>query len=284
MILIADGGSTKADWVAINKEGKEVFRTKTLGINPEILGDELIIDRVINNFSLHENRNSVSEVYFYGAGCGTERAKEYLKKVFTGIFVNAAIHVHEDMLAAVFAASGGKKSIVCILGTGSNSCYYDGNKMHQSVASLGYLLMDEASANYFGKRLIRDYFYKRMPEEIALEFNLKFNLSPDEIKRNLYKEETPNSYLGEFATIMFDFKDHVYIHQILMEGFTDFYDCRVMCYPEAKEVPIYFIGSIAFYFEDLLSKVATDMGLKFGGVVQRPIDDLIQYHISKLGC
>lgn len=282
MILIADGGSTKADWVALDAKGNELFRTRTHGINPEILTEDVIVERVINNFQLEKPKNEVSKIYFYGAGCGTQKAKDFLKNVFVGIFPNADIVVEEDMLAAVFAASGGKESIVCILGTGSNSCYYDGAKMHQSVVSLGYMLMDEASANYFGKRLIRDYYYKRMPEDLAKDFSSKFDLDPDVIKHNIYKEDAPNSYLGEFAKMMFDHKDSTYIHQILTEGFREFYDLRVVPYLRAKEVPVYFIGSIAYYFQPILEKVAQEFGLTFGGTVQRPIDDLIKYHQSIL--
>ena len=280
MILIADGGSTKADWVALDNKGAELFRTRTHGINPEILVEDLIVDRVINNFQLMQPKNEVDKIYFYGAGCGTEKAKLRLKTVFEGIFPNAEIIVEEDMLAAVFAASGGKESIVCILGTGSNSCYYDGSKMFQSVVSLGYMLMDEASANYFGKRLIRDYYYKKMPQDIYQDFGSKFDLDPDVIKQNIYKEDAPNSYLGEFAKIMFDHKDANYIHKILAEGFREFYELRVLPYERSKDVPVYFIGSIAFFFQSILENVAKEMGLKFGGTVQRPIDDLIKYHQS----
>ena len=282
MILVADGGSTKADWVALDQKGNELFRTRTHGINPEILDSETIEERVINNFQLYKPRHEVTKVYFYGAGCGTEKAKESLKKDFEKIFTEADVVVEEDMLAAVFAASGGKESIVCILGTGSNSCYYDGKEMYQSVVSLGYMLMDEASANYFGKRLIRDYYYKKMPNEIYKDFSSKFDLDPDVIKHNIYKEETPNTYLGEFAKLMFDHKDHPYIHKVLEEGFREFYELRVMNCPKAKEVPVYFIGSIAYYFQPILEKVANEFGLKFGGTVQRPIDDLVKYHQNLL--
>jgi N-acetylglucosamine kinase-like BadF-type ATPase len=278
MILIADGGSTKADWVAIDLSGNEVFRTRTHGINPEILDEEMILERLVNNFHLDKESENITQIYFYGAGCGTEKAKLFLKDVFSKMFINAKIEVQEDMLAAVFAASGGNESIVCILGTGSNSCYWDGHKMFQSTVSLGYMLMDEASANYFGKQLILDYYYKRMPEEIAKAFNQNFNLDPDVIKRNLYKEESPNSYLGEFAKIMFDFKEHSYINQLLMVGFKEFYECRVIPYQKGNTVPVYFIGSIAYYFEAELKQVAQELNLLFGGVVQRPIDELIAYH------
>jgi N-acetylglucosamine kinase-like BadF-type ATPase len=282
MILIADGGSTKADWVALDLNGVELYRTRTHGINPAILDEKLIEERIVNNFQLMQSKNEVTQIYFYGAGCGTDQAKNFLKNIFKGLFPKAEVFVHEDMLAAVFAASGGKESIVCILGTGSNSCYYDGNKMHQNVVSLGYIIMDEASANYFGKLLIRDYYYKRMPENIYNDFGAKFDLNPDVIKRNIYKEEAPNTYLGEFSKIMFDFKDSPYILRLLDYGFREFFELRVLPYSKAKEVPVYFVGSIAYYFQHILEHVAKELGIQFGGTVQRPIDDLIKYHQKKI--
>ena len=174
MILIADGGSTKADWVALSNEGVELFRTRTHGVNPELLVEELLMERVYSNDELIQNKDEVTKVFFYGAGCGTEKAKRFLKSVFEQIFTQAEVVVKEDMLAAVYAASGGQESIVCILGTGSNSCYFDGQTMHQICPSLGYMVMDEASANLFGRRLLRDYFYKTMPENIRTDFASQF--------------------------------------------------------------------------------------------------------------
>jgi N-acetylglucosamine kinase-like BadF-type ATPase len=282
MILIADGGSTKADWVALAPDGTELFRTRTQGINPEILREELLMERLLQNELLIQSKNEVNKVFFYGAGCGTEKAKLFLKSVFEKFFTQAVVVVKEDMLAAVYAASGGKESIVCILGTGSNSCYFDGKEMFQICPSLGYMIMDEASANLFGRRLIRDYFYKQMPEEIYVDFGKKFNLDADVVKENIYKKEAPNSYLGEFSTIMFDHKESKYIQELLKEGFREFYKFRVKTFTQYKKVPVFFIGSIAYYFQDLLKEVALEFETQFGGSVQRPIDNLISYHQKML--
>ena len=222
MILIADGGSTKADWIALDENKKELFRTRTKGLNPAILSKEKLHNRIIQNFELHNYKEKVTEVFFYGAGCGTAKPTALLKNVFESIFTKAKIIVEEDMLAAVYAASGNKESIVCILGTGSNSCYYDGKIAHQNAVSLGYILMDEASGNYFGKQLIIDYFYNKMPKEIANAFEKSYNLSPDEIKLNLYQKESPNAYLGNFAEFMFQFKETDYMHTLIKKGFTTF--------------------------------------------------------------
>lgn len=278
MILIADGGSTKADWIALDENRKELFRTRTKGLNPAILKKDELYDRIIQNFEIFQKKNEVKEVYFYGAGCGTAKPTVLLKKVFESIFANAKVVVEEDMIAAVYAASAGKEAIVCILGTGSNSCYYDGEKAHQNVASLGYIMMDEASGNYFGKRLILDYFYKIMPKKMAEKFETTYDVSADTIKLNLYQKEGPNVYLGNFAEFMFQFKESNYIHKILEEGFTTFFEYRILPYKKPANVPIYFIGSIAYFFEPILTEVALKFGLSIAGILRRPIDDLITYH------
>ena len=277
MILIADSGSTKADWIALDKD-TIYFRTRTRGLNPAILTQKQLEERIINNFELIQNAQKISRVYFYGAGCGTKEPVSKLTQVLQKIFTNAKIEVNEDMLAAVYAASQGKEAIVCILGTGSNSCYYDGKKMHQNVVSLGYIIMDEASGNYFGKKLIQDYFYKRMPPEIALDFRKKYDLNPDTIKENLYQKDSPNAYLGSFAQFMFDHKDNKYINQLLSKGFKEFFENCILPYGKSKEVPIYFIGSIAYFFKQVLNQVAASYGLQIKDVIRRPIDNLITYH------
>jgi N-acetylglucosamine kinase-like BadF-type ATPase len=278
MILIADGGSTKADWIAINSEKKEEFRVRTLGLNPAVVPDEELNNRIVNMFQLMNIKEEVSEIYFYGAGCGTPKPTAILKKILEAIFVNAKVHVAEDMLAAVYAATGKEPAMVCILGTGSNSCYFDGEKMQMLVASLGYVLMDEASGNYFGKKLVVDYFYNRMPKAIASAFEKEFNLDADHIKKNIYQEANPNMYLASFAKFMFDFKEDKYIKRLIKKGFQEFFKYRVLPYNINSETSIYFIGSIAHYFRDTLEKVASKYNLKITDVIQRPIDNLLAYH------
>ena len=278
MILIADGGSTKADWIAINSEKKEEFRVRTLGLNPAVVPAEELNNRIINMFQLMNVKEEISEIYFYGAGCGTPKPTALLKKILEAIFINAKVHVAEDMLAAVYAATGKEPAMVCILGTGSNSCYFDGEKMQMLVASLGYVLMDEASGNYFGKKLINDYFYDKMPKGIASEFEKDFNLDVDHIKKNIYQEANPNMYLASFAKFMFDFKEDKYIKRLIKKGFQEFFKYRVLPYDINSETSIYFIGSIAHYFRDILEKVASKYNLKITNVIQRPIDNLLAYH------
>jgi len=216
------------------------------------------------------------------AGCGTPKPIQILKEVLASIFTNAEIFIDEDMLAAVYAASGKKPAIVCILGTGSNSCYFNGEQMEMLVASLGYILMDEASGNYFGKKLIIDYYYRNMPRKIAAKFEEEFDLDADHIKRHLYREPNPNMYLASFAKFMFDFKDEKYIKRIIKKGFQEFFKYRILPYNKSSETPIYFIGSIAHYFRDILEKIAEKNNLTITDVIQRPIDNLLEYHKNNI--
>lgn len=278
MILIADGGSTKADWIALDNHKNEVFRARTLGLNPAVVAEEELHNRIINMFQLISVKDDVTEIYFYGAGCGTPKPVKILHDVLKGIFTNAKVTIAEDMLAAVYAATGTDPALVCILGTGSNSCYFDGTDVHMKVASLGYILMDEASGNYFGKILIREYYYDKMPKKIAAKFEEEFNLDADYIKQNLYRTPNPNMYLASFAKFMFDFKDEKYIKKIIKKGFQEFFRYRVLPFEKDASTPLYFIGSIAHYFRDILEKVAIKNGHELTDVIQRPIDKLLDFH------
>ena len=282
MILIADGGSTKADWIALDDNKQEVFRTRTLGLNPAVVSDTELRNRIVNMFQLIQVKETVQEIHFYGAGCGTPKPVEILKNILESIFTNAKVVISEDLLAAVYASSGNNEAIVCILGTGSNSCFYDGETLHVNSPSLGYTIMDEAAGNYFGKILLRDFFYKKMPKAIAKKFNEQFDLDVDVVKFNLYRQQNPNMYLASFAKFMFEFKNEKYIKRIIKKGFQAFFQYRILPFQKDVNTPIYFIGSIAFYFKDILDKVASKQDLVITDVIQRPIDNLVQYHKEKI--
>lgn len=278
MLLIADGGSTKVDWVVLDDKKLEVIRITSEGLNPAILDLKELEVRLKGLSELMKFKEIIRRVRFYGAGCGTEKSVLLLRSVFLSFFKNAEVFVAEDMLGAVHAASGNNESIVCILGTGSNSCYYDGNVMFSNAPSLGYIIMDEASGNYFGKILLRDYFYKEMPESLRDLFREHFNLEVDFIKENLYANSSPNMYLANFSKFMFDHKEENYIREIIKEGFDVFLKKRVLSYNKNRNTPLYFIGSIAHYFRDMLEECAFNNNLKIKDVIQRPLDNLIKYH------
>lgn len=278
MILIADGGSTKCDWILLSNTGEQIFKTRTKGLNPAVFPELVLEQRIEENADLQEVKNKVERVHFYGAGCGTETPSKLLEGIIANFFTNAdEVVIKEDMVAAAYAATT-EPGIVCILGTGSNSCYFDGKDIHQAVQSLGYVLMDEASGNYFGKRLIRDYYYKRMPPELVTLFEEKFDLGSDEIKKNIYRKENPNTYLASFAEFIFTNERNGYFYKLVHEGITDFIHSRVLCYKQAQNVPVHFIGSIAYFSEDIIRAVAQPYGIEIGNIVRRPIDALIEHY------
>ncbi len=282
MTLITDGGSTKCDWVLLDNSGELVFKTATLGLNPTVVAKEELLFRITSNETLKNVFSNVGALDFYGAGCGTATPRSILKEVLETLFTKAKVNVFEDMAAAVFAATT-EPGIVCILGTGSNSCYFDGTEIHAPIPALGYILMDEASGNYFGKRLIRDYYYNRMPSEIVREFEEKFNLEADDIKMNLYKKPNPNAYLASFAQFIFTQKEiNPYFYALIKEGISNFIECRILCYEKAHEVPVHFIGSIAHFSEEIIKECFTLHDLELGNIVQRPIDGLIDYYKNRI--
>lgn len=286
MILIVDSGSTKSDWLAVDKDGNRLMeKIRTKGLNPAILSEKKL-NKIINSENdLKENKDKVTHVFFYGAGCGTPKPVELLTDVLKEIFVNAVVKVNEDTLAAIYSTINHPKeaAIVCILGTGSNCSYFDGERVHQRVKSLGYTIMDDASGNYYGKQLIRDYYYNKMPENIKIAFEHKYNVEDDYIKYNLYKQPNPNAYLANFAEFMFLNKDSEYIVNLIKKGIRLFTETMIMQYrEEVKTVPVHFAGSIAFFAQDEIKAVAKEMGFTAGNFERRPIDGLIGFHTSKL--
>ena len=280
MKLLVDSGSTKADWIAIDDNGKVLFTTQTLGLNPEVLDKEEIIIRLNDKFDISHNKKNVTHLYFYGAGCGTERMKNFLVEVFQKYFSKAIVSVHEDTYAAVYATTPkNEKARVCILGTGSNCSYFDGNVLHQKVQSLGYIAMDDCSGNRFGRHLLRGFYFNKMPKDLALEFKKEYNTEPDFVKNNLYKEPNPNAYLATFAKFLIKHKETSFCKQYINLEMEEFVENYIKQFENCKEVPIHFIGSIAFYLKEELELVLIKHGLHLGNVLRRPIDGLIQYHV-----
>ena len=281
MKIIVDSGSTKTDWIAIDDGGNKLFETQTLGLNPQVLTEHILEERIINNYDLYQVRKEVTKIYFYGAGCGTEPPNKLLKKVFTPIFVNADINIKEDTYAAVYSCcKPGEKAIVSIIGTGSTCSYFDGNKIHQKITSLGYVLMDDASGNYFGRLLLRDYYFNTMPKELGIKFKNKFNLKAEFIKDSLYKKPNPNTYLAKFAKFLIENKDLKYSKELIKKGFTLFIENQINQFENLNEVSLHFVGSVGFCLQENLRTVLESKGLKIGKVIKKPIDGLVSYHQS----
>ena len=279
MKLLVDSGSTKADWISIDDNGKVLFTTQSLGLNPEVLDKTEIIARLEDKFDISHNKNNVSNLFFYGAGCGTDRMKNFLTQVFEEYFPNAAIAVHEDTYAAVYATTPkNEKAIVSILGTGSNCSYFDGVVLYQKVQSLGYIAMDDCSGNRFGRHLLRAYYFNKMPAHLAKAFEKEYNVDPDYIKNNLYKEPNPNAYLATFAKFLIKHKDEDLCKQFIFAEMEDFVENYIKQFDNCTEVPVHFVGSIAFYLKEELETVLQKHNISIGNVLRRPIDGLIAYH------
>lgn len=283
MYLIVDSGSTKTDWFAIDERGTVLFSTQTLGLNPQVLSSAILTERIINNYDLYQNRDKVTKLFFYGAGCGIESTTKRISKVFEEIFTKCSFTIKEDTYAAVYASAAiGVPSIVCILGTGSNCSYFDGHKVHQYITSLGYILMDEASGNFYGKQLIRGYYFNEMPKYLAEKFESEFDLSANTVKENLYRKENPNTYLARFAKFMIVHKDDPYMQTMIHEGLRRFIRHQLFQFNNAKDVPIHFVGSISYFLKDEVELILKEFDLTMGTVVKRPIDQLVKYHVSLL--
>ncbi|MDG1338248.1 MAG: N-acetylglucosamine kinase [Flavobacteriaceae bacterium] len=279
MILVVDSGSTKTDWIALDNEGLEIFSTQTLGLNPQMLSNEILNERIKNNFDIYKNRKLVNKLFFYGAGCGVKDTQNRILKVFKSIFVNSEFDIKEDTYAAVYSAvDKGIPSIVNIIGTGSNCSYYDGKNVIQKVQSLGYVLMDYASGNYYGKYLIRAYYFNKMPEYLRDEFSNNYDLSPNSIKNKLYREENPNTYLAGFARFLIENKSNEYFKEIIFKGLERFIDYQILQYDDFSKVDIHYVGSIAYYLKDEITKIGKKYNLKTGKFIQRPIIGLVDYH------
>lgn len=286
MILIVDSGSTKADWISVDNNGKQIQeKIRTGGLNPEILKEKKLYKIIRKSDELMKHKRDVTHVFFYGAGCGTENPRILLKRVLEDVFVNAQVEVTEDTMAAVRATLNHDEeaAVVCILGTGSNCSYYDGQHLDQRIQSLGYTLMDDASGNYFGKQLVRDYYFNHMPEAIKVSFGDKYNMDADYIKYNLYKQPSPNAYLANFAEFMFLNIDSQYIQDMIKEGIRIFARNMIFQFKnEVEKVPVHFAGSIAFFAKEQINEVAKEMGFTTGNFIRRPIEGLVAYHTRKL--
>ncbi len=283
MFLVVDSGSSKTDWIAINKKGDTLFSTQTLGLNPQVLSSVILKERIMNNFELSQNRNEVEKLYFYGASCGIKTPRDRITKVFNEIFSKSEINVKEDTYAAVYASVNlGDPGIVCILGTGSNCSYYDGKNVEQKIMSLGYILMDEASGNFYGKQLIRSYYFNELPNQLREKFEKQFVLDADTIKENLYRKENPNAYLATFAKFLIENKDDSHVSEIIHDGLDRFIKHQILQFKNCKEIPIHFVGSISYFLKDEIKEALSRYNLKIGNVVRRPIDGLVSYHKNLL--
>lgn len=281
MILVADSGSTKCDWILMDRPDNQIL-THTMGFNPFFHSSDLISQKILDNNQLNENSDRVAEVYFYGAGCSSKDRNEIVENALKRCFKEARIiKVDHDLTGAALATARDKPGITCILGTGSNSCYFDGERIHEAVPALGYILGDEGSGSYFGKILLSKYLYKHLPADIYEAFESRYNISKEIIFTNVYNLPNPNVYLASFMKFISDYREHPFFKDMIYRGLASFINIHVWCYQNFREVPVHFVGSIAFYFKEVLEEVARNHRFQVGRIEQRPVDPLANYHYQQ---
>jgi glucosamine kinase len=278
MILIADSGSTKTDWVLLDE--KNSFRYKTVGYNPYFVDTENIYQSLTDKLTSQFDPRAVKEIYFYGAGCMERDMTAIVDKALTRCFVNANVMVGHDMLAAARALLGNKPGFAAILGTGSNTCLYDGNSVLKNIDSVGYLLGDEGSGSYIGKRLLRDYMRGYLPSELNEAFCAQYKYTNSEIFDHLYNKPLPNRFLAGFCMFADRHKEHEYIRKIVYDSFNDFFRNLVSRYEGFEKNTFNCIGSVGYIFRDILKEVATGYGMQTGKIIHTPIEDLVNYHLK----
>lgn len=278
MIAIADSGSTKTDWVILNDDYTENFRSNTIGFNPYHIDAASIEAEMFKNEELKHISHKITHVYFYGAGCSADFLKDIVKDGFKNFFPHAELNIEHDLLAACYAAYRGKPAIVCILGTGSNACYFDGKEIKEATPSLAYILGDEGSGNHMGKKLLHAYFSKKLPQDLADKFHETYHLTVSVLNINVYQKPLVNAYLASFSKFIYEHREHPYMQNLIFTSIKDFFENQVIPNPEARFSEVNFIGSVAHFYEDIIRAVAPTFHLEVGHIVRKPIDNLVEYH------
>ncbi|MFN0033001.1 MAG: ATPase [Flavobacteriales bacterium] len=280
MILIADSGSTKCDWALIDEKGIRKGDLETMGLNPYFHNPDITEKALRENADLASLANDVTQIFFYGAGSSTIEMKSIMQAGLKRVFINADIHVEHDLLGSAMATFDGEPCISCILGTGSNSCYFDGKEVFEEIPSLAFILGDESSGSYYGKILLQEYFYKKLPDDLRIAFEAKYAPTKDEIISKIYREPNANVYLASFMKFIGEHKDHPHIQRWVTTGMIHFINIHVKCFSNWKNVPVHFVGSIGHYFMPCLLNAAEETGIRIGRVIQKPIDGLVEYHVK----
>ncbi len=279
MLLIADSGSTKTDWALVDETGKST-RFHTIGYNPYFVDSDKIYQSLSDTLLSKIEVLKVNAVFFYGAGCSATEKIAVVNAALAKSFPNAQIEVNHDLLASARALLGTNKGFVAILGTGSNTCIYDGVRIEKNIDSLGYLLGDEGSGSYIGKNVLKKFMRQELPEDLRKKFEQKYNLSNATILDAVYKKPLPNRFLASFCKFADENKDHQYIRTIVKESFDDFFKQLVIKYPSYQTLSFNCVGSVGYVFKDILIEVANSYGMKVGKLIASPIESLVNYHLN----
>lgn len=276
MLLVADSGSSKTDWV-LQKDDLSTEKHSSTGINPFFWPEKEIVKNLNNYKPFHKIADQVTEIYFFGAGCSSPDRRELVSNALTTRFKNAFISVENDSLGSAIACCKNTAGFCATLGTESNISFYDGKEDHPSNLGLGYILGQEGAGTYFGKILLTDFLYEKAPQEILKAFHKEYRLNKEAVIKNMYHKAMPNYFLASFAEFMSICYDHPYIKNLLYTGFDEFVKTHILTYPNYKAYPCHFVGSIAFHFQEILKEVTDKYEINFGKVLERPIDKLFAW-------
>ena len=276
-ILIADSGATKCEWCFVdNNNRKKVVVTQ--GMSPYFL-DAVQIETIIRNELLPSLKTKVPDfIYYYGTGCANPNNVKIVERAIKKVFPSSKTSVTYDLMATARAACGHEKGIACILGTGSNSCYYDGKKIVTNSPGIGYVLGDEGSGAYLGKKVVQYYLYKTFDDELRYKFDLKYQTNSAQILEHVYKQPLPNRYLAGYTKFLSENRGHYMIENIIEDGLNDFFFTHLCKYSEIWKYPVGFIGGVADAFRDVLIDLCHSYEFELGKILSNPMEGLIAYH------
>lgn len=274
--LIADSGATKAEWSLLTNGKQKTILTQ--GISPYFLNKDQVVDVLLKELKPDLQNIRVDEVYYYGTGCANPDNAKLMKKAIKQVFPEANIDVNHDLLAAARALCGVEKGIACILGTGSNSCYYNGKRIVSNSPGLGYVLGDEGSGAYLGKKVLQYYLYNTFDDELKGRFDVTYLTNKAEILENVYKNPLPNRYLAGFVMFLAENRGHYMIENIIEDCLNDFFFTHLCKYKETWTLPVNFVGSVAFGFKDVLEELCHSYEFELGKILKKPMSGLIEYH------
>lgn len=274
--LIADSGATKAEWCLVHNGKKKTLFTQ--GISPYFLTTQQVADLVEDELHKKLKNITVDHIYYYGTGCANPENARSIKKALSQVFPSAHVNVQTDLMAAARAVCGHEKGIACILGTGSNSCYYNGKKIVKNSPGLGYVLGDEGSGAYLGKKVLQYYMYDTFDDDLRALFDARFVTNPVEILDSVYKKPLPNRYLASFVPFLAENRGHYMIENIIEDGLNDFFFQHLCKYREVWTLPVSFVGGVAFGFRDVIAELCRSYEFELGTILKNPMQGLVKYH------
>jgi len=280
MIIIADGGSTKTNWCLVTEEGKKVY-FNTEGYNPYFSSTAYIVQSLMENLPTDLEKNEITEVNYYGAGCSTDDMRNIVAEAMKAVFTKAKVYIGHDLLAAARALLGNTEGFAAILGTGTNTCIYNGKEVTHNIDSGAYILGDEGSGCYIGKKLLVDYLRGYMPEAVRKLFWETFKLTPDDVNEQVYTQPRANRFCASFSKFVYDNPVNIeYSRNLVRTSFEDFFRNLVTHYPDYQKYTFNCIGSVGYNFRNVLEEVVTENGMVIGNIIRSPIDNLVKYHLE----